>query len=159
MNSLFRYKSDHSGGSSRTIRIIILVTCITFIAGPYQPTIAAEIKISQEQFKTGRYTECLESTRKAIENGAYAAEWRALMIKSLMALGQYNQAADDMDIYAARVDDLPERWRGLVTVVPDTEALNRRIAPEFADLLKHKQARAEMLTAICPVRAWAAPAS
>jgi tetratricopeptide (TPR) repeat protein len=59
---------------------------------------AADIDVAQEQYKTGRYAECLESTRKAIENGAYAAEWRALMIKSLMALGQYDQAADDMDI-------------------------------------------------------------
>ena len=81
-----------------TLRIIILVTCITTIAGPYQSAIAADIDISQEQFKTGKYKECLESTRKAIENGAYAAEWRVLMIKSLMAIGQYNQAADDMDI-------------------------------------------------------------
>ncbi len=81
-----------------TVRIVILIGCVTFIAEVHSPVFAAEIDISQEQFKTGRYKECLESTRKAIENGAYAAEWRALMIKSLLALGQYDQAADDMDI-------------------------------------------------------------
>ena len=98
MNSLFGYISHNSGSTSGTIRIIIFVTCITFIAGPYWSAFAADIDVAQEQYKTGRYTECLESTRKAIENGAYAAEWRALMIKSQMALGQYDQAADDMDI-------------------------------------------------------------
>jgi len=81
-----------------TLRVCILFTCIMFIAGPHRPAIAADIDIAQEQFKNGKYKECLESTRKAIENGAYAAEWRVLMIKSLMALGQYDQAADDMDI-------------------------------------------------------------
>ena len=68
------------------------------MAGPHRSAIAAEIDVSHEQFKTGKYKECLESARKAIENGAYAAQWRVLMIKSLMALGQYDKAADDMDI-------------------------------------------------------------
>jgi len=98
MNSLFRYTSDHSGGNLLTVRIIIFITCIMFVAEPSRPAIAADIDISQEQFKTGKYTECIEASRKAIENGAYAAEWRILMIKSLMELGQYDKAADDMDI-------------------------------------------------------------
>ena len=105
MNSLFKYR--YSGRDTRcSSRIenresrikVVLATCIIFIAGPYRMVYAADIDVAQEQYKTGRYAECLESTRKAIENGAYAAEWRALMIKSLMALGQYDQAADDMDI-------------------------------------------------------------
>lgn len=103
MGSLFEYTSHQSGGISRTVRIVLLAACIIFIAGPSRPALAADssatgIDASHEQFKTGKYTECLESTRKAIENGAYAAEWRVLMIKSLMALGQYDKAADDMDI-------------------------------------------------------------
>src|SRR4030042_3010854 len=111
MGSLFEYKSQHSGGISRTIgRVCIAhhllkircavhtLACIIFIACPGRPAFAADIDASHEQFKTGKYTECLESTRKAIENGAYAAEWRVLMIKSLLALGQYDKAADDMDI-------------------------------------------------------------
>jgi tetratricopeptide (TPR) repeat protein len=58
---------------------------------------AADIDVPREQFKTGKYAECLESTRKAIEDGAYAADWRILMIESLMAMGQYDQAVKDMD--------------------------------------------------------------
>ncbi|MHC4325978.1 MAG: tetratricopeptide repeat protein, partial [Planctomycetota bacterium] len=81
-----------------TVRIVLLVSCIVFIAGPRRLAFAADIDVSQEQFKTGRYKECLESTRKAIENGAYAAQWRVLMIKSLLAQGQYDKAAEDMDI-------------------------------------------------------------
>lgn len=98
MGSLFEYTPHHSGGISRTVRIVLLAACITFIASPGRAAFAADIDVPYEQFRTGKYTECLESSRKAIENGAYAAEWRVLMIKSLMVLGQYDKAADDMDI-------------------------------------------------------------
>lgn len=72
-----------------------LVLCV--FAPLWQSAFAAEIDASREQFKTGRYAECLESTKKAIEDGAYAADWRILMIESRMALGQYVQAVKDMD--------------------------------------------------------------
>ncbi|MCJ7806031.1 MAG: hypothetical protein MUP57_00580, partial [Clostridia bacterium] len=98
MASLFGYTSHRSGDISRTVRIVLLAACIAFISGTGRSAFAADIDVSYEQFKTGKYTECLESSRKAIENGAYAAEWRVLMIKSLMAIGQYDKAADDMDI-------------------------------------------------------------
>ena len=98
MGSLFEYTPHRRGGISRTVRIILLAACITFVSGQCRSAFAADIDVSYEQFRTGKYTECLESSRKAIENGAYAAEWRVLMIKSQMALGQYDKAADDMDI-------------------------------------------------------------
>src|SRR4030042_2015431 len=98
MGFLFRYTSYHSEGISRTVRIILFAACITFVSGQCQSAFAADFDVSHEQFKTGKYTECLETTRKAIENGAYAAEWRGRRIKSLLALGQYDKAADDLDI-------------------------------------------------------------
>jgi len=56
-----------------------------------------------------------------------------------------------MDIYSVTVAELPERWRGKVTVVPDNAALNRSLAIAFADALEEKQAAGELLTLICPV--------
>ncbi len=55
------------------------------------------------------------------------------------------------DIYALTVERLPGELRNRITVVENVDALNRRIAAEFADLLAEKQARNEVLTAICPV--------
>jgi len=98
MGSLFEYTSQLSGGISRTVRIVFLAACIIFMAGPGRSAFAAEIDDAHELFKTGKYSECLEASRKAIDNGAYSAEWRVLMIKSQMELGQYDKAADDMDI-------------------------------------------------------------
>lgn len=55
------------------------------------------------------------------------------------------------DIYSLTVEQLPCELRNRITVVESVDALNRRIAAEFADLLAEKSARNEMLTAICPV--------
>jgi len=57
----------------------------------------------------------------------------------------------DMSIYEKTVEDLPEELRLKITVVPDNEALNRRLAVEFADALAEKQANDETLNVICPV--------
>jgi len=56
-----------------------------------------------------------------------------------------------MNIYEKSVEDLPAELRQVTTVVPNVEALNRKIAAEFADLLAEKQQQDEMLTALCPV--------
>ncbi len=85
------------GHMLRRNRLVSAAVCTALMLGPIRPAFAAEIDASREQFKAGQYTECLESTRKAIEDGAYAADWRILMIESLMALGQYEQAVRDMD--------------------------------------------------------------
>jgi tetratricopeptide (TPR) repeat protein len=98
MGSLFRYTSHHNRGSLRASKIVLITSCVMFVACPCRSAFAAEIDAAQQQFKTGRYKECLEYSRKAIDDGAYSAEWRVLMIKSQMALGQYDKAADDMNI-------------------------------------------------------------
>ncbi|MHC4507435.1 MAG: tetratricopeptide repeat protein [Planctomycetota bacterium] len=60
-------------------------------------TFASDIEAAREQFKTGKYAQCLESAQKAIEDGAFSAEWRILMIESLMVLGRYDEAAEYTD--------------------------------------------------------------
>jgi len=55
------------------------------------------------------------------------------------------------DIYSLTVEQLPCELRNRITVVENVDALNRRIAVEFADMLADKLDRDEMLTAICPV--------
>ncbi|MBN2317043.1 MAG: tetratricopeptide repeat protein [Sedimentisphaerales bacterium] len=76
----------------RTIAFIILSTA------SIRTALALEIDDVRDQYRTGQYAECLQSAQKAINDGAYSAQWRILKIQSLMALGMYNQAADDMDV-------------------------------------------------------------
>ena len=85
-----------SGISNRAC-LFAYTLCICALVTSAASTLGADIDTSRKQFKAGQYTECLESTRKAIEEGAYAADWRILMIESLMATGQYDQAIKEID--------------------------------------------------------------
>lgn len=56
-----------------------------------------------------------------------------------------------MGLYDLAVSELPATWQRAITVVPNGEELNRRIAAEFADMLEEKAERSEILTVIAPV--------
>ena len=68
----------------------------------FQPVSATSLDQSREQFKTGKYAECLESARTAIVNGDMDKQWWALMVESMMVLGKYEQAAKEVDIALIR---------------------------------------------------------
>jgi tetratricopeptide (TPR) repeat protein len=57
----------------------------------------ADINQAREQFKTGRYAQCVESARKAIVSGEFDRDWWILKIESLMELGLYAEAASEID--------------------------------------------------------------
>ena len=54
-------------------------------------------------------------------------------------------------MYDVRVEDVGQRLRRRICVVANVEALHRQVAMQFADLLADRQAKGEILTAICPV--------
>jgi len=56
-----------------------------------------------------------------------------------------------MSTQDVRVEDVAEPLRSKIDVVENVDALNRKIAREFADLLEAKAAAGEMLTMIAPV--------
>jgi len=80
-------------------RLVLMAACIAFMVGSIRSARAEDIDAAREQFKTGRYTQCLKSTQKAIEieDRAYGKQWRILMVESLMTLGRYDQAAKEID--------------------------------------------------------------
>ena len=97
MTFFFRYMLHHS-------RLFLMVACIAFMLGRNQAAYAEDIDVAREQFKTGQYKKCLELTRKAIEDSTYRSRrhlW-ALMVESLMAMGQYHEAAKEIDLALLR---------------------------------------------------------
>ena len=92
MVSFFKYTLRHSYS-------VLMTSCVVFIAGLIGPVQAADIDAAREQFKAGQYTQCLESTQKAIEDGTYRSRRQLwiLMAESLIALGRYDQAAKEID--------------------------------------------------------------
>ena len=79
-------------------RLVWVVVCTLLIIGANRSVSAADIDAAREQFNTGQYAQCFESSKKAIDDGAYSVEWRILLVETLLATGQYDQAVDDMDI-------------------------------------------------------------
>jgi tetratricopeptide (TPR) repeat protein len=86
--------------------IVILVCAVCSMPiGAAQETpsgATAGIETSQKQFRTGQYEQCLESSQKAIQErvSSYSplqTDWSILAVKSLMALGKYDQAATEVD--------------------------------------------------------------
>ncbi len=97
MALFFRYMLHHN-------RLFLMVACIVFMLGRSQAAQAEDIDVAREHFKTGQYKKCLELTRKAIEDSTYRSRrhlW-ILMIESLMALGQYDEAAKEIDLALLR---------------------------------------------------------
>jgi len=97
MACLFRYMLPHR-------RLLLMVACIVFMLCRNQAARAEDIDVAREQFKTGEYKKCLELTRKAIEDSTYRTRrhlW-ILMVESLMALGQYEEAAKEVDLALLR---------------------------------------------------------
>jgi tetratricopeptide (TPR) repeat protein len=63
---------------------------------------ASELEAAREALRTGQYERCLKASRRAVAEGAYQTEWQALIVKSLLATGQYGKAAEDIDAVVRR---------------------------------------------------------
>lgn len=58
----------------------------------------SETAEAREEFKTGRYAQCIETVDKAISGGAYERDCWILKVKSLTETGQYEEAATEIDL-------------------------------------------------------------
>jgi len=56
---------------------------------------AADPEQARELLQTGQYEECLESARAALDAEEDSTEWPLFLLKSLLALGEYDQAATE----------------------------------------------------------------
>ncbi len=89
----------------RCSSLIAVAACILLSVGPVSfaqtrnpfQIDQGRLESLQKQFRTGQYEQCLEAARKAVEEGLYGTDWSILEVKSLMALGRYDQAAAAAD--------------------------------------------------------------
>ncbi|MFC1765070.1 peptidase MA family metallohydrolase [Planctomycetota bacterium] len=75
-------------------RSVILLLATVF------PVAAADFDAATTQFKHGEYEQCVEAAQKTTEEGATSADWAMLWVRSLMALGRYDEAAERADDFA-----------------------------------------------------------
>ena len=81
-------------------QVLLLTAYIILLVGLNRSAIAESLDVTRELFKTGQYTQCLESLRNAVRDTAFdksAIANRILMIETLMVLGRYEQAANEID--------------------------------------------------------------
>jgi tetratricopeptide (TPR) repeat protein len=78
-------------------RVWVLAGLVLAWGAVRSPAAAPDAETYREPFRTGQYEKCLEAAQKAIREGAYSTQWRLLEIRSLLALGRYQEAADRAD--------------------------------------------------------------
>ena len=59
----------------------------------------ADTNTAVDLFNSGQYLKCYELAKKTIEEEpySYGEQWRILLIESMLAVGQYDQATEDID--------------------------------------------------------------
>ena len=78
-------------------RLILMAVCIALTPVGVRLGSAAGLDRLGEEFRTGLYEQCLESAQKEASDGTYGPDRSAWIVKSLMALGRYSEAAQEMD--------------------------------------------------------------
>ncbi len=82
---------------SRRRRLFGIGACIVVVLGSIRPVPAASLDTSRTQLRKGDYQGALESAQQAIADSAYQPQWRVILIESMLALGQYDKAAEQID--------------------------------------------------------------
>ncbi|KPK76369.1 MAG: hypothetical protein AMJ79_06845 [Phycisphaerae bacterium SM23_30] len=71
---------------------LLLILCML----PFEKLQAqtSNIEDAHQQFRSGQYAQCLENAQKAMEERSYDLSWRVLYLKTLLAVGRYDEALD-----------------------------------------------------------------
>jgi len=102
----FRLISPTRGGACFALALLVAwLSAATF------PTVAAELDSAKNQFSKGEYAEAAKSLRKAIDERPRGEEWHAVLIRCLLAQGQYPEALSALTNALARSPrSLPLAW-------------------------------------------------
>jgi tetratricopeptide (TPR) repeat protein len=97
MALLIRHTLRHGS----VIAVLVCAICGVPAKASQKPASAAFLEAARRQFRTGQYEQCLESARRAIGTApspysSVPEDWPILVVKSLMALGRYDQAVTEI---------------------------------------------------------------
>ena len=76
--------------SIRSLWLGFLLAAILPLAPLFAETL--NLEESLEKFRTGKYAQCVEDSRSAVEQYRWSKNWRVLYIQSLLTVGQYQEA-------------------------------------------------------------------
>ncbi len=84
-------------GMQRRPGVIVVLLVFVVVLGVGVCAGAPDLETAERQYRTGKYTECLETTVQAIREGVFSMQWHLLLIRSQMALGLYEDAAKSVE--------------------------------------------------------------
>jgi tetratricopeptide (TPR) repeat protein len=87
---------NHQGSVCTFSCLIISSVCLSFSSFVYAAN-TSNIDTAQKAYLTGQYEKCVQSARSGIL-GSISEEHAILLVKSLMALGKYTEAARELDM-------------------------------------------------------------
>jgi tetratricopeptide (TPR) repeat protein len=88
---------EHTLRRSGLVLMLAFVVCGVPARASETGSTTRSIETCRKLYRTGQYEQCLESARKAIGAGNYGPDWSVLAVKSLQALGRYDEAVTEAD--------------------------------------------------------------
>ena len=80
-----RARGKHCLLASFALPVALLFLIVT-------PAFAADLATARKEFIAGQYAKCIALCEEAIADREYEEEWRSLLVRSLSAVGKYEQA-------------------------------------------------------------------
>src|SRR5689334_4305311 len=78
---------------TRTCRAVVVPFLIWTGLGMVWPAMGAELDEARKSYQGGQYADCIRACNQAVADDDGAEEWRLLLARSLIAIGQYTNAA------------------------------------------------------------------
>jgi tetratricopeptide (TPR) repeat protein len=82
--------------------VLIIFLCSIFISTAWAGRSSISLVQAETQLRTGKYSDCLDTARRAALNNWDSDQWRYLLINSLFELGRYDQAASETSMALAQ---------------------------------------------------------
>jgi len=87
-------RAKHSSQPPRGMRcrLAFFVLAVTMLFSIASQAFAADLITARKEFIAGHYVKCIALCEEAIAEREYEEEWRSLLVRSLSAVGKYEQA-------------------------------------------------------------------
>ena len=84
--------ASHARNGHWLLRVFAVVASLAIFASTITPAHAADLDVARPLFIKGEFKKCIQQCEEAIRDGETEDEWRVLLGRSMMAIGNYTNA-------------------------------------------------------------------
>ena len=96
--------ASHARNGHWLLRVFAVVFFLATFASSIMPAPAADLDVARPLFIKGEFKKCIQQCEEAIRDGETEDEWRALLARSMMAIGNYTNA---YSVVSTNLEKLP----------------------------------------------------